>query len=113
MVRHCPWNDLAKAEQCQQIRNASERNASRQRAELAKTLLENMGASKVADTSAYERAGHLDRAAAEQKDEGATSTGRRKTLLPESVIGLRALNGLEHLVVLMHGKPAPINLDFL
>ena len=78
---------MAKAEQCQQIRNASERNADRQRAKLAKALLENMGASKVTDTSAHKCTSHLDRAAAEQKDKGATSTGRRKALLPGSVIG--------------------------
>ena len=87
-MRHCPRYDLAKAEQCQQIRNASERNAGRQRAELTKALLENMGAGKVADTRAHERAGHLDRAAAEQKDEGAASTGCRKALLPGRVIRL-------------------------
>ena len=85
-MRHCPRYDLAKAEQCQQIRNASERNAGRQRAELTKALLENMGAGKVADTRAHERAGHLDRAAAEQKNEGATGAGRRKALLPRRVI---------------------------
>ena len=85
-MRHCPRYDLAKAEQCQQIRNASERNANRQRAKLAKALLKNMGASKVADTSAHKCTGHLDRAAAEQKDEGAASTGCRKALLPGSVI---------------------------
>ena len=54
----------------------------RQRAKLTKTLFENMGASKVADTRAHKRACHLNGTATKQKDEGAASTGCRKALLP-------------------------------